>query len=59
MRRRPSAGLLLAHRLRRWPNSKQTLGRRLMIAGRGLPDIATVSAVGDVTTQSGEHLLCC
>ena len=33
IRRRPNFGLLLAHRLRRWPNSKTTLGPRLMFAG--------------------------
>ena len=25
-RRRPNAGLMLGHRLRRWPNNKPTLG---------------------------------
>ena len=34
MRRYPNVGLLLAHRLRRWPNSKPTLGQRLMFGGR-------------------------
>ena len=29
----PNVGLLLAHRLRRWANSKPTLGQRLMFAG--------------------------
>ena len=33
MRRWANAGLLLAHRLRRWPNSKPTLAQRLMFAG--------------------------
>ena len=33
MRRWLNVGLLLAHRLRRWPNSKPTLGQRLMFAG--------------------------
>ena len=33
MRRWPNFGLLLAHRLRRWSNSKPTLGQRLMFAG--------------------------
>ena len=33
MRRRSNVGLLLANRLRRWPNSKPTLDRRLMFAG--------------------------
>ena len=34
MRRRPSVGLLLVHRIRRWPNSKPTLAQRLMFAGQ-------------------------
>ena len=29
----PNAGLLLAHRLQRWPVSKPTLAQRLMSAG--------------------------
>ena len=29
MKRSPYAGLLLAHRLRRWPNSKPTFAQRL------------------------------
>ena len=33
MRRWPNVGLLLAHRLRRWPYSKPTLGQRVMFAG--------------------------
>ena len=33
MRHWPNVDLLLAHRLRRWPNSKPTLGQRLMFAG--------------------------
>ena len=33
MRRWSSIGLLLNHRLRRWPNSKPTLGQSLMISG--------------------------
>ena len=33
MRRWPNIGLLLAHRLRRWANSKPALGQRLMVAG--------------------------
>ena len=33
MRRRPNVGLLLAHRLRRWPDSKQTWGQCPMFAG--------------------------
>ena len=33
MRRWPNVGLPLAHRLRRLPNSKPTLGQRLMFAG--------------------------
>ena len=32
MRRWPTVGLLLAHRLRHWPNSKPTLGQRLVFA---------------------------
>ena len=32
MRRWPSVGLLLAHRLRRWPNSNPTFGQRLIFA---------------------------
>ena len=28
-----NVGLLLVHRLRRWPNSKPTLGQRLIFAG--------------------------
>ena len=36
MRRRPHAGLLLARRLRRRPNSRPALGRRLMSAGKWL-----------------------
>ena len=35
MRRWPNIGLLSAHRLRRWPNSKSALGQRLMSAGWG------------------------
>ena len=35
MRRCPNVGLLLTHRLRRWPNSKPKLGQRLMFAGEG------------------------
>ena len=31
MGRLPNVGLLLAHRLRRWPNSKPTLAQRLML----------------------------
>ena len=38
MIRRTNVGLLLAHRLRRWPNSNPTLGRRLMY-----PDSSRVS----------------
>ena len=33
MRRWPNIGLLLIHRLRRWPNGKPTLGQRLKFAG--------------------------
>ena len=33
MRRYPNVGLLLAHRPRRWPNSKPTLGQHLIFAG--------------------------
>ena len=33
MRRRPSGGLLLGQRHRRWGNSKQTLSQCLMFAG--------------------------
>ena len=33
MRRWANAGLLLAHRLQRWPNSKPTLTQRLIFAG--------------------------
>ena len=33
MRRWPNIGLLLAHRLRSWPNSKSALSQRLMFAG--------------------------
>ena len=33
MRRWANVGLLLAHRLRRWPNSKPTLAQRLTFAG--------------------------
>ena len=33
MRRWPNVGLLLAHRLRRWPNSKPALDQRLVFAG--------------------------
>ena len=32
MRHWLNVGFLLAHRLRRWPNSKPTLGQRLMLA---------------------------
>ena len=32
-RRSPNVGLLLAHRLRRWPNINPTLGERLVFAG--------------------------
>ena len=31
--RLPNAGLVLAHRLRRWPNIKLALGERLVFAG--------------------------
>ena len=33
MRRWPNVGLLLAHRLGSWPNSKPALSQRLMFAG--------------------------
>ena len=33
MSRLPSVALLLAHSLRRWPNSEPTLAQRLMFAG--------------------------
>ena len=33
MRRWPNVGLLLAHRLGRWPDNKPTLRQRLMLAG--------------------------
>ena len=33
MKHRPDVGLLLAHRLRRWPNSEPTLDQCLMFAG--------------------------
>ena len=33
MTRWPNIGLLLAHRLRSWPNSKSALSQRLMFAG--------------------------
>ena len=33
MRRWPNAGLLFAHRLRRWSNTKPMLGQCLMFAG--------------------------
>ena len=46
MRRRPNVGLLLAHRLRRWPNSKPTLAQRLMFAGCGIdPEEAVVLSI--------------
>ena len=32
-RRRPDAGLTLAHFLRRWPNMNTTSGQRLVFAG--------------------------
>ena len=32
MRRWPKFGLLLAHRLRRWPNSKTMLGQSILLA---------------------------
>ena len=35
-----NAGLLLAHRLRRWTNSKPTLGQRLIFAGYTRPGSA-------------------
>ena len=35
MRRWHNVCLLLAHRLRRWPNSKPALGQRLMFAAQG------------------------
>ena len=41
MRRWANVGLLLAHRLRRWPKSKPTLAQRLMISVCG-PDYLTV-----------------
>ena len=31
--RSPNVGLMLGHRLRRWPNSKPTLGRCIVFAG--------------------------
>ena len=34
MIRWPNVGVLLAHRLRRWVNSKPTLTQRLMFAGK-------------------------
>ena len=35
MRRWPNVGSLLAHRPRRWSNSKSTMAQRLMFAGLG------------------------
>ena len=29
-----NAGLMLVHRLRRWPNIKPTLGQRILFAGK-------------------------
>ena len=46
MRRWPDVSLLLAHRLRRRPNSKPTLGLRLMFAGTG-PLVKTVTIMLD------------
>ena len=33
MRQRPNAGIMLAHRPRRWPNINPTFGQRLVFAG--------------------------
>ena len=35
-----NGNLLLAHRLRRWPSSKPTLGQHLMFAGMGSIQVA-------------------
>ena len=35
-RRSPDAGLMLVHRLRRWPNIKPASGERFVIAGYDL-----------------------
>ena len=36
MRRSPNVDLMLAHRLRRWPNIKSTLGKRFVFAGQAI-----------------------
>ena len=52
MRRWTNVGLLLAHRLRRWPNSKPMLGQRLMFAGL---DMSSQSFSPSVQTLVRRH----
>ena len=47
MRRLSNIGLLLAHRLRRWPNSKPALAQRLMFAWRS--DIQSILTPVQIT----------
>ena len=46
MSRRPDVGLVLTHRLRRWPNSEPTLGQRLTFAVNTVTD-----TIGKNTSQ--------
>ena len=46
MRRRPNVGLLSGHRLRRWPNNKPTLGRRLIFAGVVVEQVQITNTAG-------------
>ena len=55
MIRCPNVGLLLAHRLRRWPNSKPMLGQRVMFA------VYAVGRVQDLLCMKlagNEHVPC-
>ena len=45
-RRQPNVGLMLAHRLRRWPNINSTLGQRVVFAGLERDRVAQWSGVG-------------
>ena len=55
MRRWPNVGLPLAHRLRRWLNSKPTLGQRLMFAG--IPDTCTGAGKTQTTRATLQQII--
>ena len=52
----PSVGLMLAHRLRRWPNIKPALGQRLVFAGITTDDLAFSSASIRTRGQSEKRI---